>query len=120
MRVNKVCDEIGLAAELLQDVPDEFLVEVFRLFNGSRQHGSAPAEWKRHCSRRANLATDFRPIANIQLFYKMFAYMVLARVEQSLERFFPPEAQHGFRSGQKMVNGQCLYATRRAHFGHRR
>ena len=50
---------------------------------------------------RAKLATDFRPIANIRLFYKVFAYMVLARVEQSLESF-QPEAQHGFRSGRRM------------------
>ena len=50
---------------------------------------------------RAKLVTDFRPIANIRLFYKVFAYMILARVEQSLESF-QPGAQHGFRSGRRM------------------
>ena len=50
---------------------------------------------------RAKLVTDFRPIANIRFFYKVFAYMFLARVEQSLESF-QPEAQHGFRSGRRM------------------
>ena len=49
----------------------------------------------------AKLVTDFRPIANIPLFYEVFAYMILARVEQSLEGF-QPEAQHGFRSGRTM------------------
>jgi len=34
----------------------------------------------------AKLVTDFRPIANI-LFYKVFAYMILAWVEEALERF---------------------------------
>ena len=107
MKVNKACDESGLAAELLQYVPDEFLVELLRLFNGILQHGSAPAEWKNTSFTMLpkklppKLVTDFRPIANIQLFYKMFAYMVLARVEQSLESF-QPEAQHGFRSGRRM------------------
>ena len=43
----------------------------------------------------------FPPIANIRLFYKVFAYMILARVEQSLESF-QPETQHGFRSGRRM------------------
>ena len=47
LKVNKVCDESGLAAELLQHAPDEFLVELLRLFNGILQHGSAPAGWKK-------------------------------------------------------------------------
>ena len=41
-KVNKACDESGLAAKLLQHVPDEFLVELLRLLNGILQHGSAP------------------------------------------------------------------------------
>ena len=43
-KVNKVCHESGLAAELLQHVPDEFLVELLRV-NGILQHGSTPAGW---------------------------------------------------------------------------
>ena len=50
---------------------------------------------------RAKLVTDFRPIANIRFFYKVFAYMILARVEQSLESL-QPESQHGVRSGRRM------------------
>ena len=85
LKVNKACDNSGLAAEVLQYVPDEFLVELFRLFNGILQHGSAPAEWKKTSftmlpkKTRAKLVTDFRPIANIRLFYKLFAYMILAQ-----------------------------------------
>ena len=30
LKVNKACDESGLAAELLQHAPDEFLVELLR------------------------------------------------------------------------------------------
>ena len=47
LKVNKACDESGLAAELLQYVPDEFLVELLRLFNSILQHGSAPTEWEK-------------------------------------------------------------------------
>ena len=112
LRVNKVCDESGLVAEPLQYVPDEFLVELLRLFNGILQHGSAPTEWRKKKKKHtpftmlpkknsAKRVTDFRPIANIPLFYEVFAYMILARVEQSLEGF-QQEAQHGFRSGRRM------------------
>ena len=68
LKVNKVCDESGLAAELLQYVPDEFLVELLHLFNNILQHGSAPAEWMKTSftmlpkKTRANLVTDFRPL----------------------------------------------------------
>ena len=106
-KVNKACDESGLAAELFQHAPDEFLVELLHLSNGILQHGSATAGWKKTLftmlpkKTRAKLVTDFRPIANIRLLYKVFAYMILARVEQSLESF-QPKAQHGFRSGRRM------------------
>ena len=102
LKVNKACDESGLAAELLQYVPDEFLVELLRLFNGILQHGSAPTEWKKTSftmlpkKTRAKLVTDFRPIANIPLFYKVFGYMILARVEQSSE--------HEWSSHRKVFN----------------
>ena len=33
LKGNKVCDETGLAAELFQHAPDEFLLELRRLFN---------------------------------------------------------------------------------------
>ena len=44
---------------------------------------------------RAKLVTDFRPIANGRLFYKVFALMIPARAEQSLESF-SPDAHHTF------------------------
>ena len=40
--INKICDESGLAVELFQHVPDEFLVELLRLLNSILRHGSAP------------------------------------------------------------------------------
>ena len=44
---------------------------------------------------------DFRPIANIQLFFKTFAYLLLGRLEQFLEAG-QPEEQHGFRPGRRL------------------
>jgi len=72
--------------------------------NEALQHGSAPAGWKKTLftmlpkKTRAKLVTDFRPIANIRLFYKVFAYMILAQVGQSYEKF-QLEAEHSFPSG---------------------
>ena len=47
LKVNKACDESGLAAELPQHGRDEFSVELFRLSNGILQHGSAPQGLKK-------------------------------------------------------------------------
>ena len=52
------------------------------------------------CSR-AKVTADFRPIANIRLFYKTFAYMILGRVEDCLDAALPEE-QHGFRRGRRL------------------
>ena len=89
--INKICDESGLAVELFQHVPDEFLVELFRFLNGILQRRRTPGKMEKTLftmlpkMTRAKLVTDFRPIANIRLFYKVIAYMILARVERSLE-----------------------------------
>ena len=39
--------------------------------------------------------------ANIRLFYNVFAYMLLVRIENILG-LEPPEEQHGFRPGRKI------------------
>ena len=44
---------------------------------------------------------DYRPIASIRLFYKIFADMILAHVEPALE-FHQPEEQHEFRKGHRI------------------
>jgi hypothetical protein len=43
----------------------------------------------------------FRPIANIRLLYKIFAYMILHRIEATLD-MEQPEEQNGFRAGRRM------------------
>ena len=49
----------------------------------------------------ARVPADYRPIASVRLFYKIFAYMMLARVEPALE-IHQPEEQHGFRKGHRI------------------
>ena len=52
-------------------------------------------------SRRARVPADYRPIASVRLLYKIFAYMMLARVEPALE-IHQPEEQHRFRKGHRI------------------
>ena len=52
-------------------------------------------------THRARVPADFRPIANLRLLYKVFAYLVLGRIEPTLEQH-QPEEQHGFRSGRRI------------------
>ena len=91
----QACDESGLAAALLQHAPAEFFV--FCNMETPQLDGRC---FQRRPAQNLQL-TDFRPIANIRVFFKVFAYMILARMEQSLERF-QLESQHGFRSGRRM------------------
>ena len=51
--------------------------------------------------RKAALVTDFRPIASVRLFYQIFAYMILHRIEPCLDSH-QPEEQHGFRAGRRL------------------
>ena len=59
----------------------------------------------RHNPTKANssikVPADYRPIASVRLFYKIFAYMMLARVEPALG-IHQPEEQHGFRKGHRI------------------
>ena len=55
-----------------------------------------------HKKKQSKITTDFRPIANIRLMYKkMFAYLILGRIEAPLEQW-QPEEQHGFRSNGRI------------------
>ena len=50
---------------------------------------------------RPKQVADFRPIANIRLFYKVFACLVLDRIEHQLDDH-QPEEQHCFRRGKRI------------------
>ena len=76
-------------------------------FNFILRTGQIPASWKLTLFTmlpkkvHSIQTSDFRPVANIRLFYKVFAYMVLNRIENVLE-LEQPEKQHGFRPGRRI------------------
>ena len=45
--------------------------------------------------------TDYRPLASVRLLYKCFAYLVLGRIEKSLEKS-QAEEQHAFRGDRRL------------------
>ena len=73
--------------------------------------GAFPSSWRKTLfqmlpnTHRARVPADFRPIANLGLLYKVFAYLVLGRmffgIEVTVEQH-QPEEQHGFRSGRRI------------------
>ena len=104
MKINKVADENGLVVEFFKDAPDKYLRSNVRLFNNAFMHGGVPSSWRRTIvsilakRSKARMAAD---IANIRLMYKIFACMLLGRMEANLEAA-QPEEQHGFRHGRRI------------------
>ena len=106
MKIHKGADEAGLVAELLKNSPDDFQANLLHLFNDILYSGNFPSCWSRTLfqmlakTARAQQPSDYRPIANIRLLYKTFAFMILGRIEALLEAH-QPEEQHGFRQHRR-------------------
>ena len=107
MRDNRSADECGLVAELLKNVPIEFQQVLLALYNQTLRTGAIPDSWRRTLfimlakTASARVVTDFRPIANLRLLYKLFAYLLLGRIERILDDA-QPEEQHGFRGDHRI------------------
>ena len=107
LKLNKSADECGLVAEVFRYIPTSFAAKILRLYNDLLANGHIPSSWRRTLftmlakHRQAPLVTDFRPIASIRLFYKIFAYMILHRIQPCLDNH-QPEEQHGFRAGRRL------------------
>ena len=103
----EMCRRTGLTAELLKHAPEEFLNTLLTLYNNVLVTGERPESWCKTLFSMLPKKTkplqpaDFRPIANIRLLYKSFAYLLLRRLEQFLEAG-QPEEQHGFRPGRRL------------------
>ena len=106
-KLAKAADETGLTAELLRHMPDDICNDLLLMFNHMLFSGEVPAAWRKTLFKmlpktlKPRTTTDFRPIASIRLFYKIFAYMILGRIEDTLETS-QPEEQHGFRSKRRI------------------
>ena len=107
LKMHKCGDDVGLTAEVLKHAPAEFWDYLLSVYNDIFHHGTVPQSW---CCTLFNMlpkevrptqVTDFRPIANIRLFYKVFACLVLERIEHQLDDH-QPEEQHGFRRGKRI------------------
>ena len=107
MKANKASDECGLVAELLHFAPENVWSTILCIMNNILRNGEIPCAWRKTLfqmlpkTKQSKVPTDFRPIANIRLMYKIFAYLILGRIEAPLEHC-QPEEQHGFRSNRRI------------------
>lgn len=89
--------KLGWQQKKFQHVPDNFCWNCFAFFTFSMAVCNIVHDVSE--KKRAKPVTGFRPVANIVFFYKVFAYMILSRPEQSLESVLQ-KAQNGIRSGR--------------------
>ena len=107
LKANKAADDAGLVAELLHHSPEVMLEAMLHLFRRTLLTGEVPETWKQTIfnilpkTRGAKSTSDFRPIAVVRLLYKTFAYLMLGRIEETLEAG-QPEEQHGFRAQRRI------------------
>ena len=80
---------------------------LLQMYNSVLEDGEVPDCWRTTCfhmlpkNLRAMHASDFRPIAKLRLLYKVFAYLILGRIEHTPDTY-QPEEQHGFRSKYRL------------------
>ena len=121
LKSKKSGDDLGLVAELLKHSPDDFLNALLLVMREVLTSGNVPSSWQRTFfkmlpkTKAAKSVSDFRPIANVRLLYKLFAYLMLGRMEDALEAS-QPEEQHGFRQGRRieehlLTANVCLQKT---------
>ena len=107
LKTNKVADDVGLVAELLHHSPEVMLEALLHLFRTVLFTGEVPETWKQTVfnmlpkTRGAKSTSDFRPIAVVRMLYNAFAYLVLGRIEATLDAG-QPEEQHGFRADRRI------------------
>ena len=95
LKVGRTGDDLGLVAKLLKHSPDDFLNALLHVMTEVLTSGHVPPSWQVTLFRMlpktnaAKSVSDFRPIANVRLLYKLFAYPMLGCMEDSLEALQP-------------------------------
>ena len=78
------------------------LTKLLALMNDLLFSGELPSTWQRTVvqmlpkTAKTMVTSDYRPIASVRVLYKLFAYLVLSRIEHILDSA-QPEEQHGCR-----------------------
>ena len=76
-------DDLGFVAGFLKHSPDDFLNASLLVMREMLTSGNVPSSWQTTSSkmlpktRAAKSVSDFQPIANVRLLYKVFAYLML-------------------------------------------
>ena len=98
---------VGCGGFFFTHMPTNFEAKLLHLYNDVLSHGHILSSWSRTLftmlakHRQAALVTDFRPITFVRcLFYKIWACMILHRIQPCPDSF-QPEEQHGFRAGRR-------------------
>ena len=107
MKTQKTADEFGLVAELLKHVPEDVLTKLLTLMNDLLLSGELPQTWQKTVfqmlpkTAKTMVTSDYRPIANVRVLYKLFTYLVFGRIENTLD-CAQPEEQHRFRKNRRI------------------
>ena len=104
MASNKSSDNIGLTAEMFKFAPIEATDILLSLLNNILVHGQLPDNRRsiqfimiaKHMN--AKTVDEFRPIALLNICYKVYARLLKSRVRNCLDKTKPP-SQAGFRKG---------------------
>ena len=97
LKLRKCGDDVGLTAEVLKHAPTKFWEHLLPVYNDIPYHGAVPRSW--FCTLFNMLPK--KGLANIRLFYKVLACLLVDRIEHQLDDH-QPEEQHGFRRGKRI------------------
>ena len=85
-------DQWMIEMEVLRCVPHDCLSSLLDIMNEILHQGAVPSSWRKTLfqmlpkTHRARVQAHFRPITNLRLLCKVFAYLVLGRIEATLEQ----------------------------------
>ena len=116
MSNGKCADETGITLEMIKYGPDELHYCVISLFNQMLQGGKTEDLWRRTLFRMLpksgdlSEATNWRPIAILNIFYKIFSKIFYNRIRERLDKHQTPD-QCGFRSGIRIEDALGIFET---------